>query len=270
MNKTIVAIITFLNACSIMQASNLSSDNIENNILNENETASSNNWGVRLKSSNFHLGLDLQTKYMWRGMEMMTEESSPVVFPGINYQWKGLYAYAMGGYAINGKYAEVDLGVSYTWKGLTLGLSDYYYPTVNGKDDEYVGGKYNGHWLEACITYAPEKVPLWITISNFFAGDDDAYDDDSGNKKQAYSTYMEVGTYYDFLDNNRLSLAVGITPNKSCYTNYQKKFAVCNLDLKYTYNVQFKNGWTLPLSVEYIYNPSFDKSYVNFIANFAF
>lgn len=55
MNKTIVAIITFLNACSIMQASNLSSDNIENNILNENETASSNNWGVRLKSSNFHL-----------------------------------------------------------------------------------------------------------------------------------------------------------------------------------------------------------------------
>ncbi len=235
-----------------------------------NEPHPVNNWGAKLKSSNFHLGLDLQTKYMWRGMEMMAEESSPVVFPGINYQWKGLYAYAMGGYAINGKYAEVDLGVSYTWKGLTLGLSDYYYPTVNGKDDEYVGGKHNGHWLEACITYAPEKVPLWITVSNFFAGDDDAYDDDSGNKKQAYSIYMEVGTYYDFLDNNRLSLAVGMTPNKSCYTNYQKKFAVCNLDLKYTYNVQFKNGWTLPLSAEYIYNPSFDKSYVNFIANIAF
>lgn len=235
-----------------------------------NEPHSVNNWGAKLKSSNFHLGLDLQTKYMWRGMEMMSEESSPVVFPGINYQWKGLYAYAMGGYAINGKYAEVDLGVSYTWKGLTVGLSDYYYPTVNGKDDEYIGGKHNGHWLEASITYAPEKVPLWITVSNFFAGDDDVYSDASENEKQAYSTYMEVGTYYDFLNNNRLSLAVGMTPNKSCYTNYQKKFAVCNLDLKYTYNVQFKNGWTLPLSAEYIYNPSFDKSYVNFIANFAF
>ena len=270
MNKIKVIIIVFLNTCSIMQASTLSSDNNEKSILNEGQVTLTNNWGAKLKSSNFHLGLDLQTKYMWRGMEMMTEESSPVVFPCINYQWKGLYAYAMGGYAINGKYAEVDLGVSYTWKGLTLGLSDYYYPTVNGKDDEYVGGKHNGHWLEACITYAPEKVPLWITVSNFFAGDDDAYDDDSGNKKQAYSTYMEVGTYYDFLDNNRLSLAVGMTPNKSCYTNYQKKFAVCNLDLKYTYNVQFKNGWTLPLSAKYIYNPSFDKSYVNFIANFAF
>ena len=235
-----------------------------------NEPHSVNNWGAKLKPSNFHLSVDLQTKYMWRGMEMMPEESSPVVFPGINYQCKGFYAYAMGGYAINGKYAEVDLGVSYTWKDLTLGLSDYYYPTVNGKDDEYIGGKHNGHWLEASITYAPEKLPLWITVSNFFAGDDDVYSDASENEKQAYSTYVEVGTYYDFLDNNRLSLAVGMTPNKSCYTNYQKKFAVCNLDLKYTYNVQFKNGWTLPLSVEYIYNPSFDKSYVNFIANFAF
>ena len=135
MNKIKVIIIVFLNTCSIMQASTLSSDNNEKSILNEGQVTLTNNWGAKLKSSNFHLGLDLQTKYMWRGMEMMTEESSPVVFPGINYQWKGLYAYAMGGYAIN------------------------------GKDDEYVGGKHNGHWLEACITYAPEKVPLWITIS---------------------------------------------------------------------------------------------------------
>lgn len=242
----------------------------DSNVLNDEQTTSTNNWGAKLKSSNFHLGIDLQTKYVWRGMEMMTDDASPVLFPCINYQWKGLYVYTMGGYAINGKYAEVDLGLSYSWKGLTIGLSDYYYPTISDKDDEYLGGKHNGHWLEASLTYAPEKIPLWITVSNFFAGDDDVYNDASGNKKQAYSTYMEVGTYYDFLDNNRLSLAVGMTPCKSCYTNYQKKFAVCNLDLKYTYSVQFKNGWTLPLSAEYIYNPAFDKSYMNFVANFAF
>lgn len=111
------------------------------------------------------MGVDLQTKYVWRGMEMMSEDASPVVFPGINYQWNGLYAYAMGGYAINGKYAEVDLGVSYTWKGLTLGLSDYYYPTIDGKDDEYIGGKHNGHWLEASITYAPEKFHFGLLLA---------------------------------------------------------------------------------------------------------
>lgn len=234
------------------------------------ETSSKNNWGAKLRVSNFHLGLDLQTKYVWRGMEMMSEDASPVLFPCINYSWKGLYVYTMGGYAVNGKYAEADMGVSYSWKGFTIGLYDYYYPTISGKDDEYLGGNHNGHWLEASITYAPEKLPLWFTISNFFAGDDDVYNDASGKSKQAYSTYMEVGTYYDFIDNNRLAFAVGVTPYKSCYSNYQKKFAVCNLDLKYTYNVQFKSGWILPLSAEYIYNPAFDKSYVNFVANFAF
>lgn len=234
------------------------------------ETPAKNNWGAKLRTSNFHLGLDLQTKYLWRGMEMMSEESVPVFFPCVNYLWYGLYAYVMGGYAINGKYAEVDLGISYSWKGFTMGLNDYYYPTISGEDDEYLGGNHNGHWLEVTLTYAPEKVPLWITASNFFAGDDDKYADDNGGMKQAYSTYLEIGTYYDFLANNRISLAVGMTPSKSCYNNYEKDFSVCNIDLKYTYNVSFKSGWTLPVSAEYIYNPAFDKSYVNFVANLAF
>ena len=69
---------------------------------------------------------------------------------------------AMGGYAFNGKYAEVDLGLSYTWKGLTVAFNDYYYPTIGSKGDEYFGGKHNGHWLEACITYTPERVPLGL------------------------------------------------------------------------------------------------------------
>ena len=85
-----------------------------------------NSWGSKLKASPFGLGLDLQTKYIWRGMEMMTQKSSPVLFPSVNYSWEGFFVYAMGGYATNGEYAEVDLGISYTWKGFTLGFNDYY------------------------------------------------------------------------------------------------------------------------------------------------
>ena len=244
-------------------------------LMCEDDVPSKNNCGAKLRESNFHLGLDIQTKYVWRGMEMLSADSAPVLFPGINYQWQGLYVYAMGGYAINGKYAEVDMGISYTWKGLTVGFNDYYYPTLSAKQDEYfTGGKRTGHWLEACATYTPEKVPIWLTISNFFYGydKDRAYDGD-GNEisaKQAYSTYFEIGTYYDFLDNNRISLAVGVTPSKSCYSDYQKKMALCNIDLKYSYNVKFKSGWTVPLSTEFIYNPVFDKPFINFIVNLAF
>lgn len=238
----------------------------------ESETVNNdvNNWGGKLIKSPFGLGLDIQTKYMWRGMEMMPEESAPVLFPSIGYSWKGLYAYAMGGYAINGKYAEVDLGLSYSIKDLTIGFNDYYYPTVDSCEDEYFGGgKHTGHWLEACLTYAPSKVPLWATLSNFFAGAD-KYIDSKGKEKQAYSTYLELGTYYDFLDSNRISLAAGACFNKSCYNGYEHDFSVCNLELKYTYTVQFKSGWALPLNVAYIYNPVYDKSFVNFTANFAF
>ena len=236
----------------------------------EVDTTEKNNWGAKLKASPFGLGLDLQTKYMWRGMEMMTEEAAPVLFPSFNYSYKGLFLYTMGGYAMNGKYAEVDLGASYTWKGLTIGFNDYYYPTVDSNKDEYFsGGKHTGHWLEVFITYAPEKIPVFATLSNFFAGAD-KYVNDNGEVKQAYSTYLEVGTYYDFLKGNRITATCGMALNKSCYNGYDKNFSICNVELKYTYNVKFKSGWTLPLSAAYIYNPVYDKSYVNFTANLAF
>ena len=229
-----------------------------------------NNWDAKLIKSPFGLALDVQTKYIWRGMEMMTEESAPVLFPSINYSYKGFYAYVMGGYAINGKYAEVDLGVSFSFKDFTIGVYDYYYPTIDSNEDKYLGGgKHTGHWFEGCLNYNPAKVPLWISLSNFFAGND-KYIDDKGKEKQAYSTYLEIGTYYDFRDSNRISLAAGAAFNKSCYNGYEHDFSVCNLELKYTYNLAFKSGWSLPLNVSYIYNPAFDKAFVNFTANFAF
>lgn len=235
-----------------------------------NVSIEKNNWGTKMIQSPFGLGLDAQTKYVWRGMEMMPEESAPVLFPSLNYSYKGLFAYAMGGYAINGKYAEVDLGLSYTVSGFTLAFNDYYYPSVDSVEDKYLGGgKHTGHWLEATMSWNPEKIPFYATLSNFFYGAD-KYVNGSGKEKQAYSTYLEVGTYYDFLQNNRLSLTVGAALNKSCYNGYAHDFSICNTELKYTYNLTFKSGWTLPLNVAYIYNPVYDKSYVDFTVNLAF
>lgn len=229
-----------------------------------------NNWGDKLKESPLGLGLDLQTKYIWRGMEMMTHNSSPVLFPSINYSLNGLYVYAMGGYAVNGEYAEVDLGLSYTWKGMSVGFNDYYYPTIDSNKDHYFGGSsITGHWLEATLSYSPEKLPVWISASNFFYGAD-KYMDEAGNDVQAYSSYLEIGVYYDFLDDNRVSLVVGAALNKSCYNGYQKNFSICNIEGKYTYNVNLRNEWFLPLSLSYIYNPVFDKAFINFTANISF
>ena len=235
--------------------------------LAQSEHPSKNGFGSKLKEPNFHLGLDLQTKYIWRGMEMITEDAAPVVFPAVNYQNKGFYAYAMGGYSLNGKYSEVDMGLSYTYKWITVGINDYYYPTTTTPNDQYFNfkAKETGHWLEAVVTIAPEKIPAYLTVSNFFAGADKDLD---GN--QAYSTYAEFGGHYDFLNDHQLALAVGMAFNKSCYNAYEHGFGVCNVELKYTYNVNFNDKFTLPLSVAYIVNPVFNKSHVNFTASFAF
>jgi len=218
------------------------------------------------RESNIHLGVDLQTKYIWRGMEMMAEDAAPVVFPCLNYSNKGFYAYAMGGYAINGKYAEVDLGLSYTYKWLNVGVNDYYYPTTNVPKDQYFNlkNKETGHWFEAVVTIAPENIPVSLSFSNFFAGADKNLEGE-----QAYSTYAELGGHYDFLNDHRLALAVGAAFNKSCYNGYEHDFSICNIELKYTYNVAMKN-FTLPLSVAYIINPVYEKSHVNLTASFAF
>lgn len=236
-------------------------------VSSADDAAVKNAYGAKMRQSNFHLGVDLQTKYVWRGMEMMQSDAAPVIFPGINYQYEGLYVYALGGYAINGQYAEVDMGISYTWKWLTVGLNDYYYPALNGPKDRYFNFNKNttGHWLEAAVTVAPEKIPAYLTVSNFFYGADKTLDG-----KQAYSTYVELGTYYDFLESNRLSLALGAACNKSCYTGYESGFGICNVELKYTYTVAFQNGWSLPLNVAYIINPVMEKSFVNFSTSFAF
>ena len=221
----------------------------------------------KIKASNLHLTMDIQTKYLWRGMEMMTEESTPVIFPQINYQYKGVCAFIMGGYSLNGKYSEVDLGISYTYKWLTLGVNDYYYPTTTIANDQYFNFNKNNttHWLEGVITISPEKIPAYLTISNFFYGADKKADG-----KQAYSTYVELGSYYDFKDNDRLGFVIGAACNKSCYNGYEKGFGICNVELKYTHALEFKNGYSLPLNVAYIINPINEKSFVNFSTSFAF
>ena len=218
------------------------------------------------RESKFHLGVDIQTKYIWRGMEMMANEAAPVVFPQINFQNKGCKAYVMGGYSINGKYGEVDMGVSYTHKWLTVGLNNYYYPTTNTPQDKYFNYKSHetGHWFEGVVTIAPQKIPAYLTISNFFAGADKKADG-----KQAYSTYAEVGGHYDFLNDHSLALAIGTAFNKSCYNGYEHNFGICNIELKYTYSVAMKN-LTLPLSVAYIINPVYEKAHVNLTASLAF
>lgn len=214
--------------------------------------------------SNFHMALSAQSKYMWRGIEYGT---APVLFPTLSFQDNRIYVYAMGGYAIDGSHQEVDLGISYTISGFTISVNDYYYPTTVGQNDQYFNfkGKETGHWIEGCLQYSPDKLPIWCLVSTYFAGADK--NKESGN--QAWSSYAEIGGYYTFNEENTLSLAVGATFNKSFYNDYAHNFSICNIELKYSHDFSF-NKITIPVSVSYIINPFREKSYVTFTTAFQY
>ena len=107
--------------------------------------------GSLLHYSNFSASVEFTTKYMWRGIEYGT---SPVFLPMLSYDYKGLNVYAMGGYATNGSHQEVDFGISYNYKWLTIGVNDYYYPTAVGEKDNYFvfKNRETGHYVEAVAT----------------------------------------------------------------------------------------------------------------------
>ena len=219
--------------------------------------------------SNFHIGLELQTKYVWRGIEMMTEESAPVIFSQLYYENNGWNAYIKGGYAINGKFSQLNLGTDYTYKWLNIGLTEYFFPDHTSTKDNYFDFENNKtkHLFEASLAARPQRFPITFMVATIFAGNDHY---DSHPDHQAFSTYAEIGTWHDFSDANRLSLKLGMCNDRSIY-NYRSNYcSICNIDLKYTYNLHLASGNIVPLSVDYLINPEREKAFVNFSMRFNF
>lgn len=209
---------------------------------------------AKAPQSNFSISSELTSKYVWRGIEY---GNAPVIFGTLNYSYKGLSIFATGGYAFNGKHSEVDLGLSYSHKWLTLGLSDYYFPSASGENDKYFNFKNSEtrHSVEFYATVAPEKVPLWLTVSTYVYGADKDL-----NGEQAFSSYLELGYSHSFNEHHTLALSVGANLNKSFYTSYEDGFNVTNITLKYSTAIPF-GKFNLPVSGSLIFNPYTNKPF---------
>lgn len=212
-----------------------------------------------LKFSNFSASVEFTTKYMWRGIEYGT---SPVFLPMLSYDYKGFNVYAMGGYAINGTHQEIDLGISYNYRWLTIGINDYYYPTAVGEKDNYFvfKNRETGHYIEVVATIAPKKIPVYLIMSSYVFGADKT---PKGN--QAFSSYAEIGYIHQFKGDNTMTILVGAEINKGFYTDYEKNFSVCNVAARYNTSIPL-GKYKLPVSASLILNPYKEKAYFTFSA----
>ena len=204
---------------------------------------------------------DVVSSYIWRGQDLANVSVQPTL--GVAY--KGLSLSAWGSFGLmNNSHAdystkELDFTLKYTVAGFNVGLTDYFSIT-NGSDPKYFLFKEGGaHVLEANLGYdfGPVAVQWYTNIS----GTPDRYLNSEGKLKHAFASYMEVSAPFRLISCEWLA-AVGIVPfdAKGFYAD-ANGFAVTNVSLRATKQINITPTFKLPLFGQLVANPSTQKFY---------
>jgi len=242
-------------------------------------------------------GADITSSYLWRGIKLGGLAFQPDVtvgYGGLNLDvWANL---SPSDYTFKEFAPELDLTLSYSIAGLTVGVTHQYYfdgsrffdftTPVNPQDvaDENYGPNYAGNETEVFAKFAlgdlVENVPLTFMWGTYVGGDDwiVLYDDPSDEGKatglkRAYSSYFEVTYDAELPLGFTLSPTLGITPWKSMYSFYEKDFAVNNISLKLNWEKEVTDYFTIDVYAIGMLNtaginkdnifPGIDNSYYN-------
>jgi hypothetical protein len=197
------------------------------------------------KSSPIDIGVDLMSRYVWRGTDY---GASPSIQP---YMELGVGGFALGfwgAYTTNlPGVQEMDLYATYTFNDVvTIGVTDYFFP------DEVFGYDYfefqkdsTCHILEGMASFnGLENLPLTFTVGYNFAGD-------SQN-----STYVELGYSFSILD-------IFVGAGNGFYTT-DGEFNVVNLGIGVSKDIAITERFSLPVSASFITNPEAGKVFFVF------
>ena len=195
------------------------------------------------------LAIDLVSQYIWRGQDLGNVSWQPT----LGVEWKGLSLSAWGSVGISNwaDTKELDLTLSYTYKGFYVGITDYWTDGINYF--QYKNGETNHIW-EAGIGYDFGFLAIsWYTN---FAGADGV----NGSGNRAYSSYFELKAPFR-LGGLEWEGAVGMVPWKT--TTYDTNgFAVTNVSLKATKDFVIKEKYHLPVFAGLTANPDSKKLYL--------
>ena len=203
------------------------------------------------KELTVNIGADLVSSYVWRGMY----QAGASVQPAIGLSAFGVTLGAWGSTDFSTSFKEIDLSLSYEYKGFRAGISDYWY---TGEGESYYKHATGEHNFEASLGYTfSKKFPLSLDVYTLFYGNDDK--DEEG--KQFYSTYISA-TYPFTVKKLDYEVGLRITPYKSMYSD--NKFDIVAISAKATKKLQFSANYSLPVFVELILSPAQDNAFVIF------
>ncbi len=188
------------------------------------------------KASPFSLGADFYSNYVWRGSILGT---GPAFQPSVKFNTGGLTVGVWGSFDASG-YAEVDPYISYSMKGFSIGLTDYYYPRADGA---FTSDSTNAIELNAGYTIGG------LSLSANYIFNEASVPASAGKDKYFQAAYA----FKNF------SLTVGAGDG---WHTSDGEFNVCHLGIGTSKVIKVTENFSIPVNGQVIYNPEKDKLYM--------
>lgn len=188
--------------------------------------------------------------YIWRGDRLCGFHLNPNV--GVNLG--GFRLENNSYFSTDGLYKEIDWDLSYTFGDFSIHLLDYFSHTAG--DPEYYFDWRRGpssHMDEIGLCYESSAIPLNVSWYTFVWGD--WWENEDGTTGPlTFSSFLDIGTYYEFEDGGAASLTLGTSVLKGYYTDYSKSFMPVHIGLGYSKTLS-AGKLSIPLEVQIVVNP---------------
>lgn len=182
--------------------------------------------------SNFQVGADVYTNYIWRGSKLGTGTS---LQPSVKLVAGGLTLGVWGAFDAAG-YMEADPYIAYSFPfGLSLGITDYYYPGLSLFEVSDTAGS---HALEINAGFSKGGFSLSANYIVNEAG---------GAASAGGDTYFQAG--YAF---NNVSIFIGAGDG---WHTSDGDFAICNIGVGVTKEISITESFSVPVNGQVIVNP---------------
>lgn len=191
-----------------------------------------------VKAQEFKASADLVSSYVWRGSKF----SDVSIQPTLDFTKGGFSVGAWGSAGFDG-FLEADLYAKYAFGfGLTVGLTDYYYPGTSYFDFSKASG---GHGLEVNLGYTTGGLSL---SGNYIINQAGGAATAGGDK------YLEVGYAFE-----KFSIFAGAGDG---WHTPDAKFALCNVGISTTKTIKITDSFSLPLKATAILNPKTEQFFL--------
>ncbi len=191
-----------------------------------------------VKAQEFKASADVVSSYVWRG----TKFSDVSIQPTLDFTKGGFSIGAWGSTGFDG-FIEADLYAKHAFGfGLTVGVTDYYYPGTSYFDFTKATG---GHGLEVNLGYTTGGLSL---SGNYIINQAGGAATAGGDK------YFELGYAFE-----KFSIFAGAGDG---WHTPDAKFALCNVGISTTKTIKFIDSFSLPLKATAVLNPKTEQFFL--------